>query len=334
MRRVSIADIVQFTGLSRATVDRVINGRGRVHPRTREVVEDALKTLRSPQGAAPVQGTMVDLVLRVGRGMTSQIKTAWDKARVSGAFHDMYQAEESAVMETVEQLCADPSRPLIITAKNTERLCDLLREARARGKRIITLVSDLAADARDCFVGIDNRSAGQTAAFLIGRTLGDRPTSAAVVVGDIAFRCHEDREIGFRTGLRAHFPRVVLSGEARGEDNPATTRDAVLRLLREQPALGAIYNVGAGNMGLVEAIREAGREQDMLVVCHEANRITGPLLREGRIDFAIAADPALQLQDALRIAAAGKQESLRDSFTQDFAVFTRFNLPGYAVHPG
>lgn len=333
MRRVSIADIVQFTGLSRATVDRVINGRGRVHPRTREVVEDALKTLRAPHPAVAAPGIAADLVLRVGRGMTTQIRTAWDKARVNGTFHDMHQADESAVMETVAGLCSDASRPLIITAKNTERLCDLLREARSAGKRIITLVSDLAADARDCFAGIDNRSAGQTAAFLIGRTLGDRPTSAAVVVGDIAFRCHEDREIGFRTGLRAHFPRVVLSGEARGEDNPATTREAVLQLLREQPALGAIYNVGAGNTGLVEAIREAGRDKDMLVVCHEANRITGPLLREGRIDFAIAADPALQLNDALRVAAAGKQENIRDSSLQDFAVFTRFNLPAYSHIP-
>lgn len=80
----------------------------------------------------------------------------------------------------------------------------------------------------------------------------------------------------------------------------------------------------------MEGIREAGREQDMLVLCHEASRITGILLRERWIDFAIAADPALQLQDALRVAAAGKQESLRDSCAQDFAVFPRFNLPVYA----
>lgn len=330
MRRVSIADIVQHTGLSRATVDRVMNGRGRVHPRTREVVEEALKTLRAPAPSAAFQPLQADIVLRVGRGMTSQMKLAWDKSRASGAFHDMYQANEPEMLEAIARLCADPSRPLIITAKNTQRLTDLLREARARGKRIITLVSDLAPDARDYFVGIDNRAAGQTAAFLIGRTIGDRPTTAAVVVGDIAFRCHEDREIGFRTGLRANFPKVVLSGEARGEDSPVVTREAVLRLLHDQPALGAIYNVGGGNMGLVEAIKESGRTQDLLVVTHEVNRITTPLLREGQIDFAISGDPADQLNEAIRLATAEKPEGIRDMIAKDFSVFTRFNLPAFS----
>lgn len=331
MRRVSIAEIVQHTGLSRATVDRVMNGRGRVHPRTREVVEEALKTLRTPAPSTTIARPVADIVLRVGRGMTSQLKSAWDKSGANGAFQDMYQANEAEMLDAIAGLCDDVSRPLIITAKNTQRLTDLLREARARGKRIVTLVSDLAHDSRDCFVGIDNRAAGQTAAFLIGRTIGDRPCTAAVVVGDIAFRCHEDREIGFRTGLRANFPKVALSGEAQGEDSPVVTREAVLRLLREQPALGAIYNIGGGNMGLVEAIRESGRAADLLVVAHEVNRITVPLLREGQLDFVIAGDPAAQLAEAIRLASAEKLDGIRDVVAQDFSVFTRFNLPGFSL---
>ena len=321
MRRVSISDIVQFTGLSRATVDRVMNGRGSVHPRTREVVEEALKALKAPH-VSP-KGMLCDLVLRVGRGMTAQMKMAWDKAPIRGEFHDMYDATEAELLDVIAKLCADLSRPLIITAKNTPRLVEVLQNARGRGKRIVTLVSDLAVNARDCFVGIDNRAAGQTAAFLIGRTIGDRPSTAAVVVGDIAFRCHEDREIGFRTGLRANFPKVVLSGEASGEDSPSITRDAALRLLRDQPALGAIYNVGGGNKGLVDAIRESGRSQDLLL-------ITVPLLREGQIDFTLAGNPEDQLYEAIRLASLERLEGIRDVISLDFSVFTRFNLPSFS----
>lgn len=327
MRHVSITELVEHTGLSRATVDRVMNGRGRVHPRTRQVVEETLRALAAP---APARSTrQADLVLRVGRGMSAQMKQAWEASRAGGDFHDFYQADEAELVDAVAKLCADPARPLIITAKNTPRLADVLREARSRGKRIITLVSDLAADCRDGFVGMDNRAAGQTAAFLIGRTLGDRPTMAAVVVGDTAFTCHEDREIGFRTGLRAHFPKVILAGEARGEDNPQATRQAVLQLLQEQPALAAIYNVGGGNMGLVQAIAEADRARDVLVIGHEANHITAPLLRDGHLDFAIAANPARQLQAALDFAAAENPQAGRMAL-EDFAVYTRFNLPGFS----
>jgi LacI family transcriptional regulator len=200
---------------------------------------------------------------------------------VSGQVHDVYEAGEADVVGMIGQLCEDVSRPLIITLKNSGRIADALRNARLRGKRIISLVSDVSADARDHYIGIDNRAAGQTAAFLIGRALGARPSLAGVVVGDGAFRCHEDREIGFRTGLRAHFPKVVLAGEARGEDSPELTFRAVTRMLQDHPALGAIYNVGGGNQGLTAALRDAGRTDDVIVVGHDVNFVTAPCCTTG-----------------------------------------------------
>ncbi|MBB4065633.1 LacI family DNA-binding transcriptional regulator [Gellertiella hungarica] len=327
MKRVSIADIMRETGLSRATVDRVLNGRGKVHQRTRDAVEHAMRMLSAPASSPSAAGPSADIVLRLGRGMTGQMRAAWERRQPSGAFHDLYQAEEAEILDVVSSLCEDAARPLIVAAKNTDRLAARLEEARGRGKRIIAVVSDLAANARDVFLGIDNRAAGQTAAFLIGRMLGDRSAAVGVVLGDLAFRCHEDREIGFRTGLRAHFPRLSLAGEAQGEDSAELTRAAVLRLLKEQPALTAIYNVGGGNAGLCEAVREAGRE--ILVVAHEANAVTTPLLRDGAIDYVIASDPALLVDQALELAGAGALPVPRDEILNDFGVYTRFNIPHF-----
>lgn len=326
MRRVTVAEIMQATGLSRATVDRVLNGRGAVHPRTQAAVEDAFRRLSGGQPAP--RAPRVDIALRVGRGMMAQMRGAWTELGAEGSFADLHLASEEQVLRRVEVLCRDLSRPLILTAKATDRLAALLRAARAGGKRIVAMVSDLAPPARDAFVGIDDRAAGQTAAFLIGRMLGDRPTTVGVVLGNSTFRCHEDREIGYRTGLRSHFPRVVLSGEAQGEDSAALTRDAVARMLKAHPAIGAIYNVGGGNAGLVEALQGSGRADDVLVVGHEANAATAPLLRAGGMDFVIASPPKLLLQEALRCATL--PEPPPDRVLVDFAVFTRFNLPGFA----
>jgi LacI family transcriptional regulator len=331
VRRVSIGEIMRESGLSRATVDRVLNGRGHVHPRTRAAVEETMRRLSLPQPSreAGGSGPAVDIVLRLGRGMTEQVRSAWEKVGATGQFRDMVQAQEADLLPVLQELCRDPERPLVISAKNTDRVAALLQEARARGKRVVALVSDLAPAARDVFVGIDNRAAGRTAAFLIGRALGDRPTPVGVVLGDPAFRCHEDREIGFRTALRAHFPKVVLAGEALGEDSPDLTREVVGRLIKEQPALGAIYNVGGGNRGLVEALQEAGRADDLLLVGHETNAVTVPLLRDGSLDFAIAQDPAVLLSESVRQAVQEPQARGRDSVLLDFGVFTRFNLPSF-----
>lgn len=330
MRRVTVADIMRETGLSRATVDRVLNGRARVHDRTRAVVEETVARLRSGGETAP-KPLVADIALRVGRGMMGQMRTAWGKAGAQGAFHDLHGADEAVVLRCIEGLCKDLTRPLIITAKNSDRLVTMLSSARAKGKRVIALVSDLPADARDGFVGVDDRAAGQTAAFLIGRMLGDRPTTVGVVLGNIAFRCHEDREIGFRTGLRANFPKVVISGEAQGEDSADLTRNAVSRLLADHPALGAIYNVGGGNAGMVDALRAAGRAADMLVVGHEVNPVTMPLLRSGAMDFAIAGTPADLLGAALQVATDPDASAGKDIRHLDFGVYTRFNMPSFSI---
>lgn len=329
MRRVSVAGIMEETGLSRATVDRVLNRRGKVHPRTRAAVEETLRRLSQPEVPAPA-APVADIALRVGRGMIQQMRQAWAQAGARGLFEDMHLASEDTVLRRVESLCRDISRPLILTAKNSDRLTGVLRQARDRGKRIVAMVSDLAPSARDCFVGIDDRAAGRTAAFLIGRMLGDRPTTVGAVLGNLAFRCHEDREIGFRTGLREHFPRVVLAAEAQGEDSTALTREAVSRMLQAHPALGAIYNVGGGNVGLVEALRQSGRDRDILVVGHEVNAVTTPLLLGGGLDFALSSDPGPLLDAALRCATA---ETAPEPALVDFAVYTRFNLPGFCGLP-
>lgn len=150
----------------------------------------------------PIASAPCDAVLRLGRGLTEQMISARERSGLPIRIYDIYQKNEDEILETVCRLCREGDRPLIVAAKNDERLCEELSAARQRGKRIVTLVADLNPSARDVFIGIDNRMAGQTAAFLIGGLVGGRLCEVGVIVGDYAFRCHEDREIGFRAYLR------------------------------------------------------------------------------------------------------------------------------------
>jgi hypothetical protein len=213
---------------------------------------------------ASTAGVPADAVLRLGRGLAEQLISVRERSGLPIRIHDMYQKDEDEVLETVCRLCRESDRPLIVTAKNNERLCEELIAARQRGKRVVTLVSDLDPSARDVFIGIDNRMAGQTAALLIGRLIGGRPCKVGVIVGDYAFRCHEDREIGFRAYLPTAFPEVVLADVARGEDSPQQTRRATLDLFAVHPEIAAVYNVAGGNLGLASALEELGHANEHL----------------------------------------------------------------------
>ena len=332
MRKISIKDLSAATGLSRATIDRALNGRGSVHPRTRQVIDAAMEDLRAGQAPAAARDLPLDILLRVGRGLLAQVAATLGLLDRPGVtLHDMHEQGEAEMLTRVRALCADPSRPLILTAKNTEPLRAELAEARARGKRIVTFVSDLPHDARDAFVGIDNRMAGECAAFLLGARFREREARFGVIFGDYAFTCHEEREMGFRAHLRAHYPGARIVHEGRGEDAYEGTRVAVAAMLAAHPDLDAVYNVAGGNAGLASALRAGGRVGRPVVITHEANHITAPLLTEGVLDYVLAQDTSVMVRQALRLATLPSLAGEETVSHIDFGVYTRLNLPGFVT---
>src|SRR5690606_6585029 len=114
-KRIRIADIMRATGLSRATVDRALNGRDRVHPRTQKVV---LKTVAELQGAAPsarsnqaepAQSFTVDAVFRASHGFMRLFHEANDRMGSPVVFHDMHLKRPHDVELEVARLCEDVS---------------------------------------------------------------------------------------------------------------------------------------------------------------------------------------------------------------------------------
>lgn len=76
---------------------------------------------------------------------------------------------------------------LAIVCKNISPIVDELKRLRQGGIRVMALVSDLESSARSAYLGIDNRAAGNVAAYLMGRHLEERSgAQVAVVVGSFS----------------------------------------------------------------------------------------------------------------------------------------------------
>jgi LacI family transcriptional regulator len=336
----SISAIVAATGLSRATVDRVINKRPGVHPRTQAHVLRVIDRLEQgervddEEASALEPGTthQLRLVIQASQAFTRALLDAAQRVAEMGAGAASLQPVASHSDEQTLELIRSlgPSCDgLAVVSKNTEPLKAGLAELRAAGKPVVALVSDLDAQARSAFVGIDNRAAGQLAGFLVGRCL-ERVAEAkvAVVVGYFAYRCHEDREIGFRALLRQRFPHIDLVEVLKGEDSPEATYDAARRLLQKRPDIAGLYNVSGGNRGLAQALSEHPLARRPLFISHEVNEVTEPLLRAGVIDFLITQDlDALvrtthQLLVDLRLA----KTPVRELNHLPFQLVSEFNL--------
>ncbi|MCI0148879.1 substrate-binding domain-containing protein [Paraburkholderia sediminicola] len=304
----TLKQLMEITQLSRATIDRALNDRPGVHPRTRSAVEAALRQLGSSsptRSSIRVKHRTYDfrLLAQAGDAFTDELTRAAAELEPEFAASGMNLAVVRCVGASDDEVAArireaaDEADGIGIICTNTATTTAALRECMTAGKPVVTLITDVEADARHTYVGVNNRAAGQSAAFLIGRHLQAHASpDVAVVVATFSYTCHEDREIGFRSLLRQRFPNVNLVEVIKGADSGAATYEATMRFLDEHEKLDGIYNVAGGNEGLAAALRERNLTGRTIYVTHEVNRITEPLLRSDAIDYLLTQDLRLLLR--------------------------------------
>jgi LacI family transcriptional regulator len=300
--RPSIDEIAKLSCASKATVDRVLHGRAGVHPRMRDKVNKALAQLEAQyEGTAPksVATSSVSknpqrlgFIVQAGQAFTASFLAAVEKEQNSDRhlilqIEGLAAASDEAVVQAVKAWSGEVDG-LAIVCKNIPPIIDELKRLRQAGKHVVALVSDLESSARSAYLGIDNRAAGNVAAYLMGRHLEERSEAkVAVVVGSFSYRCHEDREIGFRSIMRQQFEGIEVLEVLKGDDSDEATYDAVRRLLQVKPNIAGIYNVAGGNRGLARALGELQRAHRPVYITHELNGVTEPLLRTRQIDYLI-----------------------------------------------
>ena len=339
--RPSIDEIAKLSCFSKATVDRVLHGRAGVHSRTQDKVNQVLAQLEAeyeqraitPFGASLAYQTpqRFGFVIQAGQAFTESFLTAIEKQRNGDRaleIEGLGATSDGAVIEAIRGWTGGMDG-LAIVCKNFPPIIDELRRLRQGGKRVMALVSDLELSARSAYLGIDNRAAGNVAAYLMGRHLEGRSgAQVAVVVGNFFYRCHEDREIGFRSIMRQKFKSVEVLEVIKGEDSDEATYDAARKLLQAKPKIVGVYNVHGGNRGLAQALAELQHAYRPVYITHELNRVTEPLLRTQQIDYLIVQD----LDEMVRRATQFMREIPGDDRGthalehMPFRLLTQFNI--------
>ncbi|HWV20296.1 MAG TPA: LacI family DNA-binding transcriptional regulator, partial [Devosia sp.] len=323
-----------------ATVDRVLNGRPGVRSVTAEKVEEAIKSLgfsrdlnaslmaRSrdlsvvffiPDGSNEFMDALAEAVSRrAGPALSDRmhLRTQRIRALDTGAL--------AAGLDALDPSSCDCA--VIVTSEEPEILA-AVEAASRRGIAVMTLVSDLPLSNRRHFIGIDNAAAGRTAASLLGRFL-PQGGIVAVIAGSLHLRDHLDRLEGFRQILSADFPAIELRGPFEGHDERGETEALVSRLLAENPNLSGIYNLGAGNAGLVSALRHSGRAGRLRVIAHELTAPTREGLRLGAIDVVLDQNPDGEIREAIAAARSLALGAARHVATDpiEIGIFLRDNL--------
>lgn len=284
-------EIALQAGLSLASVDRVLHAREGVLPQTVRRVEQAIRELDRQRSQVGLAGRkfLFDVVLDSPARFTDLVRLALEAefpllhpAIFRARYATFENPSPEQLVATLDRIASRGSHGVLLTAQEKPELVDAVDRLHARGIPVVTLASDLPASSRLAYVGMNNRAAGETAAYLLGQWLGNARAQILVSLGSMRFRGQEERETGFRQCLRQHHPHLGVVEVSDGVGLHDTTVELVLQTLMAHPKINAVYSIGGANVAILQAFEQLGRKC-FAYVGHDLDDDNLRLLRERRL---------------------------------------------------
>lgn len=307
----TLGDVARVAGVSLATVDRVLNGRGGVAPDKEARILGVARTLRLDRALAhrPQRTLRVAVLIQAPLNPFHQaLKAALDRAlplfaEMSLQFlvHHVDPSDPRRIADTIRSK-ADAFDGMIATVPDEARVADALGAVASR-RPVVTLATDVTGSGRAAYVGPDDRRSGRLAGDLFGRFLGRDGGRIAMLTGLGAMAGHRERERGLREIVGERYSRLTLGPILESGEDAHRAGRLVYDAFAADPGLCGLYHASTGARPAVEALRRLGRDRDTVIITHELTEDRRRLLRDRAIDAVIDQDPDLEMRVAMEVMA-------------------------------
>lgn len=310
---VTIKQIADMCGVSRGTVDRVLNRRGNVRPEKSKLILDMIKKLNyrpNPAGKALVSRRnrpTVGIILpsegiHFFDDLVSAMQLAEQKYKLFGlnvtwrivAGYDV--ATQCALMDElkseVNALILNPINDPLVVAKIDELIDEDIF--------IVAVNNDIEGVKAHQYVGSDYRNGGQTAAALL-KMFCPQGVNIGITMGSQQILGHRQREEGFRAILAAD-KKFCVVGTAEDNDDDIQAFERTTKMLEAHPEIEAMFLASSGGAyGVCRAIVSKGREKTITVIAFDTIPAIVEMMHKGVVDAAIYQHPRQQGEKAMQI---------------------------------
>ncbi len=305
-KRPTIQMVADRAGVSRGTVDRVLNNRAYVKDEIRKRVLDAIAEVgyMTPREVhKQILGEEIYTPIRLGVLLPN-----WNDYCCPAILQGVEGAQKELQAYNVEILvdeCVGDSpeevtrrldamveqgvRGIALCAVNNISVENKVTQLVDSGCPVITLNTDLPNSKRLSFVGQDYNRSGRIAAELISKCI---PPDGYILAacGNREFDGHSKRIGGFLERMKElHFSDSQIEVRETFNDYYVTYRTVTEVLTRGQE-IAAIYMANNSIEGCADALEAAGKATSVRLVVHDLWDGTRKLLQSGCVDFTISQD--------------------------------------------
>ena len=305
---ITIKQIAEIAGVSRGTVDRALNNRGRIKPEVKERICNIAKEIgyippkKRKKCISTNQNVNIGVIIQLSKSeFVEEIKNGINDAIkiLSLKGINFIVKEVSSINEYEQKKCIDE-----LLKENVSAIAlmpvesDLIRSTinnivNIYKIPIITFNSDIIGTKRTCFVGLDNRKSGYTSAGLMGMLTGGEG-KVLIITGFFSNNVNSQRVDGFIEELKKSFPNIELVGVHSSFDDYEEVESIIFNSISTFPDLKGIFVVSSGQYGIKKVFQNLSIKKRPFIIIYDITLKNRNLLQYGFVDFLI--DQELYLQ--------------------------------------
>ncbi len=301
----TIKEIAALAGVSRGTVDRVLNHRGSVNPKTAEKILEIARALDyKPNKAGIVLAAQKRklklgvILLGAGNPFYEEVLLGISAKAAELAGYNctvLIRQTEYSLKEqllAIDELAEEGINGLALTPYNDNAIRRRINALYDQGIPVVTLNTDIENSRRIAYVGSNYYRSGQTAAGLL-RLMTSGQVYIGIISGSRNVLCHTERIAGFQSVMQ-QYDNVHISATITNQDDDFESYEMTARLLKEHPEINALYFAAGGVYGGCRAVIASGRQYDIKMFAYDMVETTKKLIEKGLIAATICQQPFLQ----------------------------------------
>lgn len=309
----TIKEIAALSGVSRGTVDRVLNNRGSVNPNTAEKIREIAKALDYRPNKAGLVLAASKKRLKLGVIIFSAENPFFsdvlnginDKSEELAEYNCSVLIKQipintEAQLKAIDELVSAEVNGIALAPCNDNRIRIRINELVEQGIPVVTLNTDIENSKRIAYVGSHYTKSGATAAGLL-RLMTSEDVSVGILTGSSDILCHTERIAGFSSTLVPYKDRIHIVSIIETHDDEIESYEKTTKLLKEHPEINALYFAAGGVYGGCRAVSSLGLAHKLKIIAYDKSDTTEDFLRNGILSAVICQQPHTQGRKPLDI---------------------------------